>query len=179
MSKQLILEFQNELKQFISRKVKNSDDVNDILQDVLLKIHINYSKIRKKESLKSWLYQITRNTIIDYYLKKKKLTVIISDTIIYDFEDYSEDKSEIVDCLQPFIAQLPNKYKEALLQTDLGKLSQKEFAEKTGLSYSGAKSVVQRARAKLKKLFEQCCQIEVDIYGNILEYQKNKSCPCS
>ena len=175
---QLISEFQNELGVFIRSKVKDDDVSNDILQDVLLKIYQNYSKLKKKESLKSWLYQIARNTIIDHYRKAKFSEDLPHEIMHESISANTESEEQLLKCLKPFIHQLPDKYREALLQTDLGGLSQKEYARKTGLSYSGAKSTVQRARTKLRYLFEQCCQIEADKYGHVLSHQRRNSCAC-
>ncbi len=73
---------------------------------------------------------------------------------------------------------LPENYKEAILLTELGPLSQKEYAEKLGISYSGAKSRVQRAKHQLHELFKECCTIHADKYGNIMEHTCNKICGC-
>jgi len=66
-------EFSSELYKYINSKVKNKYDTEDILQDVFLKIHKNIDKINDHSKLKSWLYKITKNTIIDYYKKKKEV----------------------------------------------------------------------------------------------------------
>ena len=44
---------------------------NDILQEVFLKIHLNLTKLKDQSKLSSWIYQITRNTINDYFRKHK------------------------------------------------------------------------------------------------------------
>ncbi|RDZ06409.1 hypothetical protein C3744_28710 [Priestia megaterium] len=62
------------------------------------------------------------------------------------------------------------KYLEALELYEFQRLSQKELSEKLGISYSGAKSRVQRGRKKLKHLLEGCCHIESDRYGNIVDF---------
>jgi RNA polymerase sigma-70 factor (ECF subfamily) len=49
-------------------------------------------------------------------------------------------------------------------------LSQRELADKLGISYSGAKSRVQRGREKLKNMVLQCCEVATDKYGNVLGY---------
>ena len=173
----IINDFNKRLKVFIAGFVKDQNAVQDILQDALLKIFVAYPKLKNKEKLTSWVYQITRNTIYDHFRKKPV------DTPLIDLPDeLSPDHSlnhELLDCIKPFVEQLPEKYKDALLQTDLGDLSQKEYAKKIGLSYSGAKSIVQRARLKLRTLFNQCCQIESDKYGQILSYHRKKTCGCS
>jgi RNA polymerase sigma-70 factor (ECF subfamily) len=76
------------------------------------------------------------------------------------------------------IEQLPDNYKEAILQTEMGVLSQKEYADKLGISYSGAKSRIQRARQQLHSLFNECCSIQSDKYGNIMEHECKKDCGC-
>ena len=91
----------------------------------------------------------------------------------------NEETSKLAECIVPFVNKLPPKYKEALTLTEFENYSQNELAEHLGISYSGAKSRVQRAKVKLKKLFEDCCNISYDKYGNIIEYHSRnpkKSC---
>ncbi len=59
--------------------------------------------------------------------------------------------------MKPFVDQLPQTYLEVILQTELGELSQKEFAEKADISYSKPKSRIQRGRKQLFELFNECC----------------------
>ena len=178
MNEELVInDFKDKLEKFIASIVKDQNVVNDILQDALLKIYVAFPKLKNREKITSWIYQITRNTINDYF-RKKQLNVQLIDLP----EELDSDTSlnhELTECLKPFIEQLPEKYRDALKQTDLGQLSQKEYAKKIGLSYSGTKSIVQRARVKLKALFNQCCQIESDKYGQIMAYRRKKSCSCS
>ncbi len=54
---------------------------------------------------------------------------------------------------------------------ELEGLTQKKIAADLGISLSGAKSRVQRARGKLKEMILDCCHVEADKYGNILDYQ--------
>ena len=80
------------------------------------------------------------------------------------------------ECIVPFINKLPDIYKEALTLTELKNYSQLELADHLGISYSGAKSRVQRAKVKLKEIFEECCHISSDSYGNIIDYRSRKEC---
>lgn len=93
----------------------------------------------------------------------------------YDEQDLSKELSS---CIRPMVEQLPDKYKEAIELTELNGISQKQLSEQLGLSLSGAKSRVQRGREKLKELLTACCRIEVDRYGNVVDYQKGTDCPC-
>ncbi|MCY9666542.1 hypothetical protein M5X11_16625 [Paenibacillus alginolyticus] len=68
------------------------------------------------------------------------------------------------------IAQaLDEKYREAILLTELGVFTQKQLAERLGISVSGAKSRVQRGREKIKEMLLACCHIERDELGKIVE----------
>ncbi|MGE5458424.1 MAG: sigma factor-like helix-turn-helix DNA-binding protein, partial [Methanococcaceae archaeon] len=75
------------------------------------------------------------------------------------------------------IEELPDIYREALILTEFEGMKQKQLAESLGLSLPGAKSRVQRAREQLKQLLLDCCNFELDHFGNIIDYnQRNKCC---
>jgi RNA polymerase sigma-70 factor (ECF subfamily) len=168
--------FHQELFNFINKRVKDKDISKDILQDVFIKIHLKLKTLSDKDKLTSWVYQITRNSILDYF-KKQKLKVPLTDNMM-ELQEEKMFNEDLANCLKPMIAQLPDNYKEAIMQTEMGHLSQKAYAESIGISYSGAKSRIQRARQQLHELFNECCAIEADKYGNIMEHICKKDCGC-
>lgn len=168
--------FHQELFNFINKRVNDKDASKDILQDVFIKIHLKISTLSDKDKLASWVYQITRNSILDYF-RKQKTKVPLSDNLV-ELQEEKVFNTELAKCLKPMIDQLPDNSKEAILQTEIGSLSQKEYADKLGISYSGAKSRIQRARQQLHGLFNECCSIESDKYGNITEHECKKGCGC-
>ncbi|MDF2447615.1 MAG: sigma-70 family polymerase sigma factor [Bacteroidota bacterium] len=168
--------FHQELFNFINKRVNDKDVSKDILQDVFIKIHLKIGTLSDKDKLASWVYQITRNSIMDHF-RKQKTKVPLTDQMV-ELEEEKVFNAELVKCLKPMIDQLPGDYKDAILQTEMGSLSQKEYAEKSGISYSGAKSRVQRARQQLHSLFHECCSIESDKYGNITDHECKKDCGC-
>ncbi|HLZ55439.1 MAG TPA: sigma factor-like helix-turn-helix DNA-binding protein, partial [Ktedonosporobacter sp.] len=70
----------------------------------------------------------------------------------------------------------PDQDRQALVLTEYQGLTQKELGERLGLSFSGAKSRVQRAREKLKQELLACCHFELDRRGHILDYQPRCDC---
>jgi RNA polymerase sigma-70 factor, ECF subfamily len=169
--------FNKELFRFIKKRVKDNDIANDLLQDIFVKIHLNLSTLKDTEKLTSWIYQITRNSILDYYKKNRRLTEIPDN--ISEMEEPETFNDHFANCMKPFVDQLPQTYREAIFQTELGQLSQKEFAEKEDISYSGAKSRIQRGRKQLFEIFNECCQVSTDKYGNIWDYRRrNKDHKC-
>jgi RNA polymerase sigma-70 factor, ECF subfamily len=166
-------QFHVELKGFIYSNVKDIDVTNDILQDVSIKIIENIHTLKDDKKLDKWIYQITRNAIMDYFRQTKA-----ADNVQVDLDEEPHQKEmhqKLSCCILPFIHQLPDKDKEILLLTYNKKMNQKELAGHLGISYSGAKSRVQRSREKLKNLFEECCAIEYDKYGYVIDYSKKDS----
>ena len=141
-----------------------------------MKIHKNIASLKDEKKIASWVYNITRNTIIDSYRKShlKGTELPIDDLLPEKIDEVSTDFSK---CLIPFINQLKKSDRDVLLKTTFGEMSQKEYARLNNLSYSAVKSRVQRAREKLRAAFEGCCDIESDVYGNIISHVcKKKNC---
>jgi RNA polymerase sigma-70 factor (ECF subfamily) len=168
--------FSKELLIFIKSRISDADLAEDILQEIFVKIHTKSHTIQESDKLASWVYQITRNTIIDYYRKKKIITYEEELKVKLPEEESNSDLG-CIHCLKPFIEQLPEKDKHVIEKTALDQMSQKEYAETYGLSYTATKSRVQRARRKLKELFVSCCSVKADKYGNIVS-ANHKHCDC-
>ena len=174
-------EYSSLLKKFLSSRVSNQQDVADILQQVMLKAHNNLSSLKEHKSVQSWLFQIANRSIIDFYRQQSRGTNLDSKNLWYF--DEGKEQHALLECLQPFIAQLPKQQAELLLDIELNGMSQKDYADSMGLSYSTLKSRVQKSSVELKKLFEQCCEYERDADGNVLGVKEikvsNKDCsPC-
>jgi len=122
------------------------------------------------------LFQIANRTIIDFYRQQASKRELNIEDLWY--EDY--EPNELIQCLNPFIQGLPDKYANLLRSIELNGQSQKEYADKNDISYSTLKSRVQKSRQELKKLFDQCCSIKLDSTGNIIhsEITPNKCDKC-
>lgn len=166
--------FHEKLFGFIRSKVKDEQTAKDILQSVFEKIHTHLHTLKDQQKLESWVYQITRNEITNNFRKERIYEDVDSETAMEigeaDFNDH------FASCVNPFMESLDPKYQTALKMTDLGHLTQKEFAENQGMTHSGARARVQRARKQLKDEFEKCCLIISDKYGNIIDYSKKSPC---
>lgn len=169
-------DFKNELLGFINSRVNDHVMAEDILQDVFIKIHLHKDDLKSSNKLTSWIYQITRNSIIDYY-RKKKINYSIDEFDIVLPPEANHESSDFTNCLSSFINQLSEKDQDIILKTSLGGQSQKEYAHTNNLSYTATKSRVQRAKSKLKSLFISCCNVEFDVYGNIIS-EKKDDCNC-
>jgi RNA polymerase sigma-70 factor (ECF subfamily) len=156
-------EFSEALKKFILSKVKDEAIAEDVLQEVFIKIHLHKDTLQKEDRLKSWLFQIANNTTNDYFRKQKIKTV--DQNYKEPSETHKKNGHEAKDCLLPLILNLPKKYKEALLLTEINGLKQAEAAEKLKISLPAAKSRIQRGRELLKQGFMDCCDYKIDENG--------------
>lgn len=156
------------LKQFICYKVKGDDACNDILHDLFLKISDKREKIALLEKPASYIIKMAQNAIIDFYRAKKKLPTEVCECISQVRTEQFSSSEQYDIALLPFIQNLPPKYREALILTDLNGLSQKQLAEKLNISYPGARSIIQRGRQMLKEAILKCCDYRFDKFGNII-----------
>jgi len=171
-------EFHRELKSFIQKRVMDETIADDILQDVFLKMIDNANKIAQAKSVQHYIYAIARNATNDHFRKADKRSGFEKEYSLISKEETQTLNATIADCcIKPLIAQLPKKYQEALTKTEFEHISQKELAEQLNISYSGAKSRVQRGKEKLKELILACCNFPSDKYGN-LQPPKSRSCHC-
>lgn len=162
-------EFHSKLRNFIAGRVSDPDAAEDILQDVYLKIHSKIDGLRAEDRLESWIYQITRNAIIDYYRRTRPQDEL-SESLASPPDDEPDAVSQLASSVKGMLSCIPEKYREALELTELQGLSQVELATRLDLTVSGAKSRVQRARERLKEAFLDCCHFEFDRLGRVVDY---------
>ncbi len=184
-TEQLWRELRDRLRAFIARRVDNPADVNDLLQEVFLRIHQHLSTIKDSERLTAWIFQLTRNVITDFYRAAPHRREILRESFaereaggeaeepaeLLTSEEQAARQDELAPCLTPLIERLPEHYRDAIQQVEIEGLSQLALRERSNMSLSGAKSRVQRGREKLKDLLLQCCQVEFDKRGQVMDYR--------
>jgi RNA polymerase sigma-70 factor (ECF subfamily) len=168
-------DLQQKLKVFIYRKVKDKELAADLVQDVFIKAQTNLSQLKDKKKFSAWVYRITRHVVMDHFRRN----ATIAKPVDVDWESATHEFNECVAyCLSVLLERLPEKYRIALKLTELENLSQYELAERLKISYSGARSRVQRARKMLKENINALYSIKTDSYGNIIACENRTSCCC-
>lgn len=170
------IQLYHQLKRFVAARVKNVADAEDIVQDVFVKAQLRADQLKEADKFTAWMYQITRHSIIDFYRQKKRT---VEEQFSNDAEEYNQFNDCVIHCLTQLMHTLPSPYREAMVMTEVDRLPQKELAAKLGISYSGAKSRVQRARQMLKEKMDTLYRIRTDAYGNVIECEDRVPCGCS
>ena len=172
-SPQIWADVHQRLRAFIGRRVSDPHAADDVAQEVLLRLHRNIERLRHEDRLDAFAYEIARNAITDHYRAKARAREVpsapssLAARIDADpnHEQQTEDRDgrqQLARCLEPLAQRLPQPYRDALMLTDLGDLSQVQAARLTGLSVPGMKARVQRARAQLRELLTECCEVALD-----------------
>lgn len=154
--------FNEELYFFILKKVKSTGITDDVFQNTFLKIHKNLSQLKSEDKIKSWIFQIARNEITNYYNKESKYSNHINEEQQSKRENFQE-----ICCFDNFIDDLPPIYKKVIELVYIDGRKQKEAAESLEISLENVKARIRRAKDILKKQFMQCCKYELDKDGNL------------
>ena len=157
--------FHTTLKGYVYKRTKDRSLAEDIVQDVFLKAVKYRDQVKDPDKFSAWIYQITRNTITDHYRKISKIMEPENPGWASDGSNYNECAAK---CLHQLIPLLPEKYRIPFQLADIENLSQTALTQRLGISYSGAKSRVQRARKMLKEKLTETLIIETDAYGNVI-----------
>lgn len=155
------------LRAFVGRRVRNPADVDDIVQRVFLSVHRGLPSLREADRVHAWIYRTARNAIADHYrspVRRRELSVggeadlakAAGDQHRLPEENERSAATELAGCLQPLMRSLPATDVEALRLTEVEGVTQTEGASRLGLSVSGMKSRVQRARRRLRQTLELC-----------------------
>ncbi|WP_010518608.1 sigma-70 family RNA polymerase sigma factor [Croceivirga radicis] len=167
------IDLNEELYKFILGKIKDEQTSKDIHQEVFLKIQTKIHQLKHTSKLTSWVYQITRNSIVDHFRRVKNNNVSINDLEIPEIDTNNFDYSNLTNCINQKIENLSSQHKEAIILTSFKNFSQKELSEHLKLSYSGAKSRVQKAREVLKENILDCPNVESDSSGKLIDFENN------
>ena len=138
---------------------KDPLEIQDIMQDVLIKISKKITQLKNPILFKSWLNQIVVNSFYDYFRKKKKaiVTTDIDNNTLINLKDtdYSNPQNKLLNreldrVLKATIVNLPAIYKIPIALRELSGLSYSEISKITSTTVGTVKSRISRARTMIK-----------------------------
>jgi RNA polymerase sigma-70 factor (ECF subfamily) len=181
-------ELQASLRAFVSRRVREPADVDDIVQRVFLHVHRSLPTLRDADRLPAWLYRTARRAIADYYRAPAHRREVPSGAVLDvvpeedaaadDLRDDASALQELAGCIPPLLTGLTQADRDALRLIEIDGVSQVDAARRLGLSNSGMKSRIQRARSRLRVVVEACCRIELDRRGGLVAYEPRSDGGC-
>ena len=169
--------FDGDLRSFVRSRVRDPQAAEDVLQDVYLKIHSRIGTVKDEEKIAPWVFRVARNAVTDFY-RAKRPTQALGEVPAEPPDPEGEDlERRLRRSVRDMLEGLPPEHREALYLTEYEGLSQKELADRLGISPSGAKSRVQRARTRLKAMLLDCCHFDLDRRGRVTNYYDHAFAP--
>ncbi len=164
------------LRPFIARRVSVGADIDDVLQEVLMRLHRSAGDVRDDERFKPWMYQVARSAIVDHHRSRGRSPLAGREAPDEADDDTLEGEPDMAELLAlsvtPFVACLASPYREAVTLTELEGRTIREAAEMCGVSETAMKSRVRRGRQRLREMFEACCTIDLDARGHVVDFRR-------
>jgi RNA polymerase sigma-70 factor (ECF subfamily) len=178
------------LRSYIGRRVSSAEDRDDLVQDVLLRVHHNLDGLKGREAAGAWIYRIAHNAIVDHWRRKGRPAPVSADeaeAAIAKLAVPDDDGDRLQQTLAAYVASLvpglPSPYRETLELTEIEGLTNAEAARRLGVSLAAVKSRVLRGRKLLREAVARCCALEIGATGRVVECtpQSGGSCgaPCA
>ncbi|GAA3560039.1 hypothetical protein GCM10022419_045810 [Nonomuraea rosea] len=168
---------------FVTSRADSHQDAEDIVQEVFIKISQGIGGLRDEQRLEAWIYQVTRNTIADHQHALSRTGHLHARVATERSLDSGTPErgalSTLTGCLVPLLGRLSERDRQAIALVEYDRLTQVEAARRLGVSVSGMKSRIQRARGRLRELLLSCCQIAMDTRGDVREVRAEGPCPCA
>lgn len=164
-------ELEARLRPYVARRVPEAD-VEDVVQETFVRVHRGLPKLADDERFGAWVYKVASSAIADHLRSRARRPAVhgAPEEAAPRVDETDEElEAELAECVALFVARLPSPYREAVTLTELQGVTQREAAEMLGISVSGMKSRVQRGRERIRRMFEECCEIAVDCRGRVTE----------
>ncbi len=155
----LIEKYKNLVWHMVLRMVSQQEDVEDLCQEVFLRVFKDIGKFRGESKLSTWIGAIAYNISITYLRKKgKNLVVPVEDytpvtagMLSEDSADTAFDKNNMKKIVHQIIESLPVQYRTVITLFYLEELSYKEIEEITGMPDGTIKSYLNRGRQTIRE----------------------------
>jgi RNA polymerase sigma-70 factor (ECF subfamily) len=179
------------LHAWFERRTGNAHDADDLVQETFLRVQSKLDSLRDDERLGAWIGTVARNVLADHGRARGRPDAGAGDVEAGDAlsEEAQAEASggdgarltaAVAGWIEAFLARLEPEDAAILRAVELEGRAQVDVARELGLSASGARSRVQRARARLRRALEACCRFAFDRRGNLTDVVRRpgNACDC-
>ena len=188
-------EFYGRIRYYLGQLV-GDDEAEDLTQEVFIKVHKGLDSFKGQSSLSTWIYRIATNSGLDrlrsawnrrinrevYICEETDFSAIeLTEQCGYSFWREQSGpqqmiKSEMNECIREFVERLPPDYRAVFVLSELKELKNREISNILGINLNTVKIRLHRARASLKKEFQDGCDIYHDENGFSCDRKNTGSC---
>jgi RNA polymerase sigma-70 factor, ECF subfamily len=137
---------------------RSAQDVEDIMQEVQLKVWKNLRSFRSEASFRTWVTSVATNETLQFYRKKNRALLVDDPRKLEVLESPADSpfqahvRRELAETVRAAVQRLPSKYKEVLVLRGLQELSLREICQELQATMPAVKTRVFRARAALSEV---------------------------
>jgi len=165
---------ESRLRNFIRRRVPDTSEAEDILQDVFYELVEAYRMMKPVEQVTAWMFRVARNRIIDLFRRKTREVARIESDGHADAEAQSLEellpspdagpdsayvRKVLLEELEDALEELPEEQREVFVGHEMMGYSFKEMAEQTGVGVNTLLSrkhyAVQHLRERLQAIYDE------------------------
>jgi len=155
---ELVSRYKNLVFSIIMRMTKDSEEANDLAQEVFLKMYKNLASYSPEFKFSTWTMRITTNHVIDFHRKRKQETVPLEAAAVVATDPDSSPEAALLrreetERIQNIVNQLPAMYKLPIVMYHQKNMSYQEISDKIGEPLSKVKNRIFRGRKLLKELY--------------------------
>jgi len=148
----LLEDVSGELRAFFRRRVRDAEEVEDLLQEALLTLHRARHTYDPARPFEPWLYAIARNTAIDSFRRNRKrnqweMLAVDATPIDVAGEEPGSEPS-----LDGILARLPETQRDALEMVKVKGMSVEDAAARAGVSPGAMRVRIHRGYRALREL---------------------------
>jgi RNA polymerase sigma-70 factor (ECF subfamily) len=158
-----------ELLNFLRHRLQHTADAEDVLQEVFVKALGQGSQFCTLSSPRAWLFHVARNVLADR-LRVARSQIALPDEIAAPETEEAPAVDALAQCLPRVLSELAAEDRLAITLCDIEGMTQAQLAEHLGISLSGAKSRIQRARRRLREGLERGCRVCFDDEGRVIGF---------
>lgn len=161
---ELLARYSNKVFSLASRLTRNSEDAEEVLQDVFVTVHRKIKGFEGKSSFSSWLYRVTVNAAFMKLRKRKQDQTVPLEDIVkqshvvsalkspeHAFVDSQTIRNEMLEALESAIRKLPDDYRPVFILRDVDGLTSREVSRILDLTIPAVKSRLHRSRLMLRR----------------------------
>jgi RNA polymerase sigma-70 factor (ECF subfamily) len=165
---ELIRRHQQRVCALVSGILRRQEDVEDVAQQVFLKVYLSLKKFDQRAAFSTWVYKITVNECWDY-LRKKKVRPLVYESDLSEEQvsrldgivsssrppQSSVDRAEVRELLDQLLEKLPDQDRELLVLKEMEGFSVQELAAIFNLNANTVKVRLFRARGRIMEAYRR------------------------
>ena len=155
------------MRSYVVRRVPNPEDRDDLVQEVLLRVHCGLTSLKDQTSPGPWIFGIAHNVVVDHWRKRGRARSVPIDEAEIDLGELVDETDDgellqqsVATYLADMVTRLESPYRETLILTELQDMKYTDAARRLGISLAAVKSRVLRGREMLRKSPIRCCEID-------------------